>query len=424
MCSSGVWISAIPFARLRHGQPALVEDVGVGAAAGAAPSRLDSRSARARRAASCTTDRRGASDSRRSDADLRLDRAVAEARGEADRVEHLLDEIGELRARRASAPRPRAAPLGDDVARGAARDQADVRRRLLVDPAEPEIGDRRGTPPRSRSALPPAPSPRARRGRGSAPRSCGRRGAEDDLADRRRLVVDVAELGLEPRVVEGAGAEQADLLLRGEEQLDARVRPPLRDDPPRRLEHRRDGRLVVGAEDRPAGIADDAVLDDGLERPLRRHGVEVRAEEERRAAVGATGQPAEQIAGVRADRRAGVVLVDLEPELTEVGGDAVGDGALVPGGLGSQRAPGRAAAPRISTEPSDRPCGLERSHAISTRSACRNARPDSDSAFGLIRRHPESRCRGPPLSTALRAMSTTDQTLPHAMALANHPRSA
>ena len=30
--------------------------------------------------------------------------------------------------------------------------------------------------------------------------------AEDDLADRRRLVVDVAELGLELRVVEGAGA--------------------------------------------------------------------------------------------------------------------------------------------------------------------------------------------------------------------------
>ena len=72
-------------------------------------------------------------------------------------------------------------------------------------------------------------------------------------------------------------------------QLEARVRPVLLDDPPRRFEHRRDRGLVVGAEDRPARVPDDAVLDDGLERPLRRHGVEVRAEEERRAAVGATG---------------------------------------------------------------------------------------------------------------------------------------
>ena len=32
------------------------------------------------------------------------------------------------------------APLGDDVARRPARDQADVRRRLLVDPAQPRLG--------------------------------------------------------------------------------------------------------------------------------------------------------------------------------------------------------------------------------------------------------------------------------------------
>ena len=86
------------------------------------------------------------------------------------------------------------------------------------------------------------------------------------------------------RVVERAGAEQADLLLRREEQLDAGVRPPLRDDPPRGLDHRRDRRLVVRAEDRAAGVADDAVLDDGLDRPLRRNGVEVRAEEDGRPA--------------------------------------------------------------------------------------------------------------------------------------------
>ena len=33
MCSSGVWMSVMPFARLTHGEAALVEDVRVGAAA-------------------------------------------------------------------------------------------------------------------------------------------------------------------------------------------------------------------------------------------------------------------------------------------------------------------------------------------------------------------------------------------------------
>ena len=41
MCSSGVWMSAIPFARFTHGEPALVEDVRVGAAAGERVGRLD-----------------------------------------------------------------------------------------------------------------------------------------------------------------------------------------------------------------------------------------------------------------------------------------------------------------------------------------------------------------------------------------------
>ena len=99
-------------------------------------------------------------------------------------------------------------------------------------------------------------------------RLLGRR-AEDDLADRRRLVVDVAEPGLEPLLVECTRPEQPDLLLRREEQLDAGVRTSLRHDPPRRLEHHGDRRLVVGPEDRAAGVSDDAVLDDGLDRPGR-----------------------------------------------------------------------------------------------------------------------------------------------------------
>src|SRR5213076_413185 len=46
------------------------------------------------------------------------------------------------------------------------------------------------------------------------------RRAEHDLADRRGLVVYVTELCVQAVVVEGAGADEADLLLRREEQLD------------------------------------------------------------------------------------------------------------------------------------------------------------------------------------------------------------
>ena len=133
-------------------------------------------------------------------------------------------------------------------------------------------------------------------------------------------------------MVERARAEQADLLLRREEELDAGVRASLLDDPARGLDHRDDGRLVVGAEDRPAGVPDDAVLaDDGLERALRRHRVEVRAEEDRRAAPVAAGQAAEQVPDRRVDLRARVVLLDVEAERPQLGDHAVGDRTLLAG---------------------------------------------------------------------------------------------
>ena len=139
------------------------------------------------------------------------------------------------------------------------------------------------------------------------------RRAEDHDADRRRLVVDVADARAQPRVVERVGADEADLLLRREEQLDAGVRPALGEHAPRRLEHRRDGRLVVGAEDRPGRVPDDAVLDHRLDRRGRRHGVEVRAEEER-LAVGGRLEPRVEVPHRRADPRPGVVLVDARPQ--------------------------------------------------------------------------------------------------------------
>ena len=112
-------------------------------------------------------------------------------------------------------------------------------------------------------------------------------------------------------------------------QLDARVRLAFGDDPPRRLDHRDDGRLVVSAENGACGVTDDPVRDDGLEGALWRHGVEVRAEEDRRSAVRPAGQPAQEVARVGVDAGAGIVLLDLEAQGAELGRDTIGDRALV-----------------------------------------------------------------------------------------------
>src|SRR5215212_6208728 len=58
----------------------------------------------------------------------------------------------------------------------------------------------------------------------------------------------------------------------------------------------------------------------------------MRAQKDRRAAAVAAGlDAAVQVAHVRPDRRAGVVLVDAQPEVTEVARDRVGNGTLLAG---------------------------------------------------------------------------------------------
>ena len=329
MCSSAVWISAIPFARLRQGRPLHVEDVRIRAAAGERRHQLVA--ARLERGG-CKQDDRVAlleAVALVGLADLGLDHALGDARRERERVEHLLDEVGELASVVRACLRFELAPLRDDVPGAAAGDRADVRCRLVVEPSEPQVGNGARSGGDCRAALlrdhPGVRGPAVEAHRQRAP--VGR--AHDHLADRRRLVVDEAELGLELRVVEGARAEKADLLLLREQQLDAGMRPAFGDDPPRRLDHRDDGRLVVRAEDRSRGVPDDAVRDDRLERALRRHGVEMRTEEDRRTAVQPSRQPAQQVARVGVDPGPGVVLLDLEAQRAQLGGDAIGDRALV-----------------------------------------------------------------------------------------------
>ena len=69
-------------------------------------------------------------------------------------------------------------------------------------------------------------------------------------------------------------------------------------------------------------------FDHGLQGAGRLHGVHVRAEEERRP-LGGRRKAAVEVSRVRADPCAGIVLVDLETEPTQLGGDSVGDRTLL-----------------------------------------------------------------------------------------------
>ena len=136
--------------------------------------------------------------------------------------------------------------------------------------------------------------------------------AEDHLADRRRLVVDEPVPRGEARLVERRRSDEADLLLRREQQLDAGVPPTLGEHAARRLEHDRDSGFVVGAQDRPGRVSHNSlVVDDRLDRAGRRDGVEVCTEKDWRSRRGGL-QPRVEIAGGRADPFAGVVLVHVE----------------------------------------------------------------------------------------------------------------
>ena len=156
------------------------------------------------------------------------------------------------------------------------------------------------------------------------------RRSEDDLAERRALVVDVPGGRHEPGVVERVRSSKRDLLLRREEKLDTCVAAPLSEHAPYRFEHHHDRGLVVGAEDRAGGVADDPVLvDHRIDRSLRRNGVRMCAQEDRRPLSTVRRRDAAvHVPGIAVQPRGGVVLVPLEPQVGQVGGDPVSDRAL------------------------------------------------------------------------------------------------
>src|SRR5919109_2792407 len=132
----------------------------------------------------------------------RLDLAVFESRSEREGVDHFLDEVGELALVVRTRLSVERAPLRDDVAGGAAADDPDVRGGLVVDTAEAQIGDRaRGRNHGRTPFLRVHPGVSCAAVEPHLHRLRVRR-AEDDVADRGRLVIDVADPRVQALVIE------------------------------------------------------------------------------------------------------------------------------------------------------------------------------------------------------------------------------
>ena len=135
--SSAVWMSVMPFARLTHARPRSLKTL-----ASAAPPLSPNVGSIAG-----GLERVGGDPDREIVSPeaialvallhLGLDLAFAEAGGERDRVEHLLDHVRELPLVVRSRLGQERAPLRNDVRRRPALDEPDVRRRLFVEATEP-----------------------------------------------------------------------------------------------------------------------------------------------------------------------------------------------------------------------------------------------------------------------------------------------
>ena len=338
MCSSGVWISAMPFARLRHCRPRSLKTF----ASAAPPVRLEARLVPARSSAA-TASRTGRSSALEAVAAvvvarLGLDVALREARRERDAsraspatsvAELALVVRARLGGERCTTP----GRCSSRCRPGSSRRSRSSRRRA-------GRGAGRRSParrPRSRSGPPRATSPRARPCRGSARRSLrGVRRAEDHVADRRGLVVDVADARDEARLVEARRRRRGPTSSFGvKQELDAGVRPPSattrrrpRASPRPRPCCRRRGssppRSGRRRPRRPARSAPSAARCRGARR--RRAACRLRA-------VGSTARV--EVPDLEPISGAGVVLVDVEPELAQLSArPRRRPHARSPGGLG------------------------------------------------------------------------------------------
>ena len=206
---------------------------------------------------------------------------------------------------------------------------------------------------------------------------------EHHPADRRGVVEDVADARVQALDVERLGAAQADLLLRRQHELDARVRRC----PPCTIWRTAssiagDGRLVVGAEDPVLGVRHDAVAHDRADRRLR--AAPCPCARRGRSAVPRLARrgrdPAVEVAGRAAERPCRVVLDALEAEVAS-------------GRRRSRSTTARSSPGGLGIRASSRNSSSTSSHAAATR--LRGGRSRSRQACGdRAARPPPRRSRG------------------------------
>jgi hypothetical protein len=136
------------------------------------------------------------------------------------------------------------------------------------------------------------------------------------------------------------------------------VRPALLDDPSRGLDHRHDGRLVVAPRIVPPALRTMSVLADRLERPLRRHRVEVRAEEDRRPALARPGRRQSRFPIVESISRPASSSVHVEPSDAARAITRSRDRSLLAGGLGDRGQLGEEVEHAPSSAALERPNGF------------------------------------------------------------------
>src|SRR3989442_9599587 len=256
------------------------------------------------------------------DGDLVAGRRVVEA---ALHVLGLRVELGEVPAPRLA---PYRDPVGHDVGRQPALDHPEVRRRLVVDAAEPHPRDGLGRHLDGADALLGADAGVGLEAVHHEAHVIGGRRARDQLVDA-VAVEDEPAPGGQACDVEVLGAEQAVLLADRKEDLDRAVGQAALARETDGFEDGHDACLVGAAQDRGAVRSDDVALSDRPDVLARHDGVHVGAEEQWRGRRRGAWNTAEHVAGVPTDLRPGVIDFHLSAERFERGDQTLGHRQLV-----------------------------------------------------------------------------------------------
>ena len=242
-----------------------------------------------------------------------LDGATRLGRRRVRRIDDLLGEHDDLGVNEAANLQLHRAPIGYDVALGPAVDHANAARSPGPDAAHAEArqGDRSSV-----NRIAPVFGGDAGMRRLAAELEIERDLARRAHRHRARVavnVVDVPDGRLKLARVERLGADETDLFLHRDHELDARVRDAVAHDAADAIDDPGDRRLVIGTEDRRVTVDDELAFDHGIDRRGHRNGIDMRVEEQRRAGS-RRGDAGVEVAGITVDLRPRVVLDALHAE--------------------------------------------------------------------------------------------------------------